>query len=109
MSPPITDPSRDLALEMAGLRGDLGTAMARIEGALALLVHRSDQTDRALGEQRDQVLLLEKRCDAIELATVGVSRHSERISALERWMWLALGAATALGATGGIVATIVMR
>lgn len=109
MSPPITDPSRDLALALAGLRGDLGTAMARIEGALALLVHRSDQTDQALGLQRDQVLLLEKRCDAIELAIVNVPKYGTRLDALDRWMWLCLGGAIVFGATAGIVATILMH
>lgn len=107
MTTPVPDPVGGIALEMARLRGTVDTGLARIEGALALLVHRSDQTDRALGEQRDQVLLLEKRCDAIELATVNVPKHGERIGAVERWMWLASGAGVALGTVGGWIASTV--
>jgi hypothetical protein len=107
MSTSGQDPVGGIALEVARLRGTLDAGVAEIKGSLALLVHRSDQTDRALGEQRDQVLLLEKRCDAIELATAGVTNR--RVSALERWMWLALGASLALGSTGGIVAAVLMH
>jgi hypothetical protein len=106
---PPPEPTGSLALEIERLRGTLGTGVAEIKGSLALLVQRSDQTDRALGEQRDQLVSLEKRCDAIELATTGVATHGGRIASLERWMWLAIGASTALGTVGGWIAGSLLR
>ncbi|MFD9789613.1 hypothetical protein ACFWXK_01555 [Streptomyces sp. NPDC059070] len=52
------DPS-DVALELERLRGVVEVGFARTDGSLALLVQRSDQTDRALADH-------EQRLDAIE-------------------------------------------
>ncbi|MFF7469370.1 hypothetical protein [Streptomyces sp. NPDC008092] len=58
-----------VALELERLRGTLEAGFARVDGSLALLVQRSDQTDRQLADH-------EKRLDALErtrwpLASVG--------------------------------------
>ncbi|MEU6348866.1 hypothetical protein ABZ896_06020 [Streptomyces sp. NPDC047072] len=59
-----------VALELERLRGSLEAGFARVDGSLALLVQRSDQTDKQLADH-------ERRLDALErsrwpLASVGV-------------------------------------
>ncbi|WP_217549116.1 hypothetical protein [Streptomyces sp. GbtcB6] len=58
-----------VALELERLRGTLEAGFARVDGSLALLVQRSDQTDRQLADH-------EQRLDALErtrwpLASIG--------------------------------------
>lgn len=67
--PPLSDPSA-VALELERLRGAVEAGFARVDGALALVVQRSDQTDRQLADH-------ESRLDALErarwpLASMGV-------------------------------------
>ncbi|PJN40523.1 hypothetical protein CG747_12695 [Streptomyces sp. CB02959] len=49
----------DVALELERLRGTVEAGFARVDGALALVVQRSDQTDRRLAD-------LDTRLDAVE-------------------------------------------
>ncbi|MGW1196889.1 hypothetical protein ACWD4B_13775 [Streptomyces sp. NPDC002536] len=63
-----TSPST-VALELERLRGTMEAGFARVDGSLALLVQRSDQTDKQLADH-------EARLDALErnrwpLASVG--------------------------------------
>lgn len=67
-----TDPNNPVAvaLELERLRGTLEAGFARADGQLALLVQRSDQTDKQLADH-------ESRLDALErtrwpLASIGV-------------------------------------
>jgi hypothetical protein len=65
----LSDPAT-VALELERLRGTVEAGFARVDGALALLVQRSDQTDRQLADH-------ETRLDALErarwpLASIGV-------------------------------------
>ncbi len=53
-------PEGQVALALAELRQALEVRFARIDGQLALLVLRSDQTDKALEELEDRVAALEK-------------------------------------------------
>ncbi|MEU8758085.1 hypothetical protein [Streptomyces sp. NPDC048659] len=58
-----------VALELERLRGTLEAGFARVDGSLALLVQRSDQTDKQLADH-------EARLDALErsrwpLASIG--------------------------------------
>lgn len=58
-----------VALELERLRGTLEAGFARVDGSLALLVQRSDQTDKQLADH-------EQRLDALErsrwpLASIG--------------------------------------
>lgn len=67
MTPPE---QRDVALELERLRGTVEAGFARVDGSLALLVQRSDQTDKQLADH-------EQRLDSLErsrwpLASVGV-------------------------------------
>ncbi|MET9733799.1 hypothetical protein ABZZ79_25045 [Streptomyces sp. NPDC006458] len=58
----FSDPTT-VALELERLRGAVEAGFARVDGSLALLVQRSDQTDRQL------------------------ANHEERLDALERSRW----------------------
>ncbi|MER8002089.1 hypothetical protein [Streptomyces sp. NPDC095613] len=53
-------PESDVALALAELRAALEVGLARIDGQLALLVQRSDQTDKAIEELEQRVSALEK-------------------------------------------------
>ncbi|MFH8403725.1 hypothetical protein ACH4FX_02980 [Streptomyces sp. NPDC018019] len=56
----MTDPDAPaVAVELERIRGTIETRFAHVDGALSLLVQRSDQTDRALAD-------LDKRLDAVE-------------------------------------------
>ncbi|MCP9957768.1 MULTISPECIES: hypothetical protein [Streptomyces] len=48
-----------VAVELERLRGTLEAGLARVDGSLALLVQRSDQTDKQLAD-------METRLDALE-------------------------------------------
>ncbi|MFD3925816.1 hypothetical protein [Streptomyces sp. NPDC058614] len=66
MTPPE---QRDVALELERLRGTVEAGFARVDGSLALLVQRSDQTDKQLADH-------EQRLDSLErsrwpLASIG--------------------------------------
>ncbi|MET7616948.1 hypothetical protein [Streptomyces sp. NPDC005408] len=78
----MTDPSpSDVALELERLRGVVEAGFARIDGSLALLVQRSDQTDRQLAD------------------------HEQRLDALERSRW-PLPSILALVAVAGLALTL---
>ncbi|MDX3165810.1 hypothetical protein PV516_18670 [Streptomyces scabiei] len=53
-------PDGEVALELAELRRALEVGLARIDGQLALLVQRSDQTDKAVEELGERVAALER-------------------------------------------------
>ncbi|MER5790081.1 hypothetical protein [Streptomyces sp. NPDC001980] len=69
-----------VALELERLRGTLEAGFARVDGSLALLVQRSDQTDRQLAD------------------------HEQRLDALERTRW-PLASIGALAAVATVVVT----
>lgn len=107
----MTVPSTDhaTALELERLRGDLGTGLAEIKGSLALLVQRSDQTDRTLVAHSASLNDLDKRVDALETQAATVADVPPRVGALERWRWTATGAAGVIGAAGGFLASYLTR
>ncbi|MDT9689543.1 hypothetical protein Q5762_14585 [Streptomyces sp. P9(2023)] len=53
-------PEGEVALALAELRSALEVGLARIDGQLALLVQRSDQTDKAVEDLEARVASLEK-------------------------------------------------
>ncbi|AJC58603.1 hypothetical protein [Streptomyces sp. 769] len=53
-------PEEEIALALAELRSALEVGLARIDGQLALLVQRSDQTDKAVDDLEARVTSLEK-------------------------------------------------
>ncbi|MEU5130040.1 hypothetical protein [Streptomyces mobaraensis] len=57
----MTDPTpSDVALELERLRGVVEVGFARVDGALALLVQRNDQTDRLLADHEQRLDDLER-------------------------------------------------
>jgi len=83
----VTPPeSRDVALELERLRGTVEAGFARVDGSLALLVQRGDQTDKKLDEH-------EKRLDAIERTRWPLPSVAAltAVSALGLSVWQALG------------------
>lgn len=77
--PSLSDPAA-VALELERLRGAVEAGFARVDGALALLVQRSDQTDRQLAD------------------------HESRLDSLERARW-PLASIGALAAVATVVVT----
>ncbi|MFG2940892.1 hypothetical protein [Streptomyces sp. NPDC048282] len=75
------DPNDPLAvaLELERLRGTLEAGFARVDGSLALLVQRSDQTDKQLAD------------------------HEHRLDALERTRW----PLASIGALAAVAAAVV--
>ncbi|WP_407286417.1 hypothetical protein [Streptomyces sp. BP-8] len=53
-------PDGEVALALAELRSALEVGLARIDGQLALLVQRSDQTDKAVEDLEARVTSLER-------------------------------------------------
>ncbi|MEU2513064.1 hypothetical protein [Streptomyces syringium] len=49
-----------VALELERLRGTMEAGFARVDGALALLVQRSDQTDKQLADHESRLYALER-------------------------------------------------
>ncbi|MFD8949005.1 hypothetical protein ACFV0B_09150 [Streptomyces xanthophaeus] len=57
--PTPSDPAA-VAVELERLRGTMETGFARVDGALALLVQRSEQTDRQLADHEARLDTLER-------------------------------------------------
>ncbi|MEV7566389.1 hypothetical protein [Streptomyces tanashiensis] len=70
-----------VALELERLRGTLEAGFARVDGSLALLVQRSDQTDKQLAD------------------------HEARLDELERARW-PLASIAALTASAGVLVAV---
>ncbi|MGK5640159.1 hypothetical protein ACSNOK_17870 [Streptomyces sp. URMC 126] len=75
-------PHADVALELERLRGTMEAGFARVDGALALVVQRNDQTDRLLAD------------------------HEARLDALERSRWPLASVAALVGIAGVVVAVV---
>jgi hypothetical protein len=75
-TPPPHDPV-SVAVELERLRGTMAEGFARVDGSLALLVQRSEQTDKTLDD------------------------HETRLDALERSRW-PLPSIAALAGIGGL-------
>lgn len=76
--PTPSDPAA-VAVELEKLRGTMETGFARVDGSLALLVQRGDQTDRAIAD------------------------HEQRLDALERTRWPLPSLAALVGLVGLIL------
>jgi hypothetical protein len=76
----VTNPP-EVALELERLRRSVDVGFTRVDGSLALLVQRSDQTDKALAD------------------------HEARLDTLERSRW-PLPSVAALIAVAGLILTL---
>ncbi|MGW2364985.1 hypothetical protein ACWCZ5_05320 [Streptomyces sp. NPDC001667] len=81
MTDPAPTDTAAVALELERLRGTMEAGFARVDGALALLVQRSDQSERQLAD------------------------HETRLGALERSRW-PLPSIAALVAVLGLAVTL---
>ncbi|AIA03438.1 hypothetical protein ACFCXR_15300 [Streptomyces noursei] len=66
-------PEAELALALAELRSALEVGLAKIDGQLAVLVQRSDQTERSLDDLEQRVSALERARWPVPALTVIVS------------------------------------
>ncbi|KUF19595.1 hypothetical protein [Streptomyces silvensis] len=57
--PTPSDPAA-VAVELEKLRGTMAEGFARVDGSLALLVQRGDQTDRAIADHETRLDTLER-------------------------------------------------
>lgn len=100
-------PELDAALGLERLRGELREGLARIEGALSLLVLRSEQSEKAQAVHADRLARHETRIDAIEAAQQKVADLPDRVRAVERRLWaIGGGLAVVTGAAELIVYAI---
>nr|WP_206441237.1 hypothetical protein [Streptomyces boncukensis] len=84
---------------MERLRGAVEVGFARVDGSLALLVQRSDQSEQRLADH-------EQRLDAVERGeTERQKRHEARLDALERARW-PLPSVAALAALAGLLLSL---
>ncbi|OEJ25562.1 hypothetical protein AR457_14885 [Streptomyces agglomeratus] len=60
MTEPAPHDPAAVALELERLRGTVEVGFARVDGSLALLVQRSDQSDRQLADHETRIDTLER-------------------------------------------------
>lgn len=95
-----------IALELERMRRSIDVGFTKTDGALALMVQRSDQTDRALGVHRDQLTVHDRRIGDVEQAVAVAADHEPRLTAVEKRVWFAVGASTVLGTLGGYLVAL---
>ncbi|MFF2650429.1 hypothetical protein [Streptomyces sp. NPDC058045] len=78
-------PEGQVALALAELRSALEVGFARIDGQLALLVQRSDQADKALGDLEERVAALEKTRWPLPTLAVLVAIAGLVLGVSQRW------------------------
>lgn len=101
--------STQVALELERMRGILETGFARVDGSLALLVQRSDQTDRALLEHGNELKGLEKRVDSLEADAKAAATHGPRLSAVEKVAWTAVGVGVVAAPAAGWLISVLVK
>ncbi|MGP4010517.1 hypothetical protein [Streptomyces sp. 4N124] len=87
-----------VAVELAQLRGELGTGMAEIKGSLALLVDRSNRTDADLARLRQDT----------EKETTALRAEVEALKG-RRWPLGVIAAVATVAAVVVAVATLFVR
>ncbi|MFC3347801.1 hypothetical protein ACFOOM_10250 [Streptomyces echinoruber] len=86
-NPPPSDPAA-VALELERIRRTIEVGFTRTDGALALLVQRHDQTDRALKDHAQRLDGHDSRLDTLERGeTERQKRDTARLADLERSRW----------------------
>ncbi|GAA2199965.1 hypothetical protein [Streptomyces bangladeshensis] len=82
----MTTPEVSVALELERLRGTCETGFTRVDGQLALLVQRGDQTDKDIAELKAEVEALKRARWPLPSIAAVVS-----VSALAVTLWQAAG------------------
>ena len=89
-------PDHATALELERLRGEIGKGLAEINGSLALLVLRSEQSDRQHTEHRAALARHDERLDAVDKRLAPLAGVADRLKQVERKVWMTAGGITAL-------------
>lgn len=101
--------STQVAVELAEMRGEIRTGFAEVAGRLDLALQRTDQTERALSEQRDSLKRVEERVDVLEARAEAGATYGPRLSAVERLVWVGAGLAMAGGTVGGWLISVATK
>jgi hypothetical protein len=98
-----TDNTTALGLER--LRGELREGLARIEGALQLLVARSDQAEKTAEAHAAKLEKHDQRLDTLEAANAAATNQDVhgRLRQVEQRVWAVGGAITVVLAVGEIL------
>lgn len=102
MSAQDTSDPAAVAVALEQIRGTMETGFARLDGKLALLAQRGEQTERRLDD-------LDRRLDAVERGdTERQKRNEGRMSELEagRWPVRTIGMLAAVAGAGAAVAAL---
>lgn len=90
-----------IAVAIAELRGTMAEGFATVNGSLALLAQRGDQTDRRLVDVEQRLVDVEQRTDTLARGeTERQKRDSGRLDALERGRWPLPSLAALVGVIG---------
>lgn len=89
---PLPDPTTNIAVELAQLRGEISTGLEQIKGTLGVLVERTNRTDADVRQLRAD---FEKEMD--EMRT--------EVNELKRGRW-PLAQIGALAAVAGVIAAV---
>ncbi|MFE4651520.1 hypothetical protein [Streptomyces sp. NPDC056707] len=88
----LPEPDTNVVLELERLRATVEVGNEKVQGQLGLLIQRGDQTDKELVSQQAEIRAL-----------------AERLTAVERKVWTASGAAAVLGGAAGALAQVLGR
>ncbi|MEU3899726.1 hypothetical protein [Streptomyces sp. NPDC045251] len=101
MTAPAPDPTTNLAVELATLRGDINTGIADIKGSLGVLVDRTNRTDADVRQLRADM-----ESEVQKIRDDEVKPLRARVEALEGRRF-PLPVVSALAAVGGVIAAAV--
>lgn len=103
MTTPEPD-STSTALGLERLRGELREGLARIEGALQLLVLRSEQSEKTSAEHADKLERHERRIDTLEAAAQVAANTNvdERLRQIEKKVCTICGVSAFVVAVAGV-------
>ncbi len=104
----LPQPDHATALELERLRGELGKGFAEVNGSLALLVLRSEQSERQHAEHRAALGRHDERLDDVDRKLGPLAGVAERLKQVERKVWMTAGGVTAL-VTASEIAAVYMH
>ncbi|GAB2714347.1 hypothetical protein [Streptomyces bullii] len=87
------DPTTNIAVELAQLRGEINTGLEQIKGTLGVLVERTNRTDADLAKLRTDV---EKELDELRTEVAELKKG--------RWPLAQIGALVGIG---GLIAAVI--
>jgi hypothetical protein len=106
----VTEPD-NTALGLERLRGELREGFARIEGALQLLVARSEQAEKTAEAHAAKLDKHDQRLDSLEAASAAAANADVdgRLRQVEKRVWAIGGACTFVLAVGQVIIQLVVQ